>query len=57
LIATEPLEELAGAGARDGAEVLDHLVAAHADTVVTDRQQALVRIERDSNLELGRGTE
>src|SRR5262249_20936712 len=34
LITAEPLEELAGARARDRAEILDHLVAAHADTVV-----------------------
>ena len=44
LIAAQPLEELARARARDGAEVFDHLVSAHPDPVVADGQEALVRI-------------
>jgi hypothetical protein len=40
LVAGELLEELGGAGARDGAEVLDQLLAAHADAVVGDGERA-----------------
>src|SRR6185437_15245163 len=34
----EPIQERLRARARDGAECLDHLVAAHADTVVLDHK-------------------
>ncbi len=40
LVAAQGLEEFFGAGASDGAEVFDHLVAAHADAVVLDGQGA-----------------
>ena len=41
------------AGARDGAERLDHLVAAHADAVVLDRRACLlVRVERERDARL-----
>ena len=46
------LHEGPGAGARDGAERLDHLVAAHADAVVLDRQLPLVGIDRDGDAQL-----
>ena len=39
----EPLQKGLGAGARDGAERLDHLVAAHADAVVLDGEAAACR--------------
>ena len=42
----DPLHEGLGAGARDGAERLDHLVAAHADAVVLDGEPAALGIER-----------
>ena len=46
------LDEGARARARDGAERLDHLVAAHADAVVLDRERARlgVDLERDARL-------
>jgi len=48
----DPFEEGLGAGAGDGAERLDHLVAAHADAVVLDGEGAFVGIdgERDAGL-------
>ena len=55
LIAGQPLEELARAGARDRAQVLDDLLAAHADAVVRDAEQAPLRIHGDANAELGVG--
>ena len=42
LVAREFLEELGGAGARDGAEMRNDLLAAHADAVVADGERSLV---------------
>ena len=42
-----------GAGARDGAERLDHLVAAHADAVVLDGEAPLVGIDGERDARLG----
>ena len=53
LIARQLLEELRGAGAGDGAEVRDRLLAAHADAVVADGERALVRVGLDPHRELG----
>ncbi len=36
LIAAEITQELGGTGARDGAEMADHILARHADAVVAD---------------------
>ena len=52
LLARELLEEPAGAGARDGAQVLDQVLAAHADAVVADRQQALGLVGEQADLQL-----
>ncbi len=51
------LQELGGAGAGDGAEVLDQLLAAHADAVVGDGERAglLVAGEHDRKLRVGGG--
>ena len=48
-IAAQGLQEFLGAGARDGAEIVDHLRLAHADAVVLDAQGAgaRVRSQRD----------
>ena len=48
-------QELAGARARDGAEVLDHLRPAHADAVVVHRQGAGRGVDLQGDLELARG--
>ena len=53
LVRLEPLHEGLGAGARDGAERLDHLVAAHADAVVLDRERAGVGVDADGDARLG----
>src|SRR5690606_18678993 len=37
LVATEGLQELRSARFRNGAEVLDHLIARHADAIVADK--------------------
>ena len=42
----DPVHERLGARARDGAERLDHLVPAHADAVVLDRQAAVLGIDQ-----------
>ena len=47
----EPRQHLARAGLGDGAEVLDHLVAAHADAVVRDRERARRRVRFEADLE------
>ena len=44
--------ELLGARARDGADVLDHVVAGHADAVVGDRQGAGDRVDVEPEVEL-----
>ena len=49
----EPLHEGLGAGARDGAERLDHLVVAHADAVVLDGEALGVGVELDGDARLG----
>ena len=49
----DPLEEGPRAGAGDGAERLDHLVAAHADAVVLDGEGALLGIDRERDAGLG----
>ena len=50
----DAIEERLGAGAGDGAERLDHLVAAHADAVVLDGELPLVGVEpqRDARLRI-----
>src|SRR5690606_21482175 len=52
LVARELRQELRRAGLRDRAEVLDRLVASHADAVVRNRDSVLflVRIDRDREL-------
>ena len=50
-------EELAGARARDGADVADDLIARHPDAVVVDRQRAGAGVGHEPDLELGRGRE
>ena len=47
------LEEAGGAGAGDGAEIGDELVAIHADAVVTHAERPGLRIDRDTDAELG----
>ena len=47
------LDERLGARARDGAEIVDQLVVAHADAVVGDRQHAGLVVGRDRHLERG----
>ena len=53
LAGLEPLHERLGAGARDGAERLDQLVAAHADAVVLDGQGLGVGVDLDGDARLG----
>ena len=48
----DPIEKRLGARARNGAERLDHLVAAHADAIVLNRELPLVGIERDRDARL-----
>ena len=43
----KPIDERLGAGARDGAQRLDQLLAAHADAVVLDHELPLLGIDRD----------
>ena len=45
--------ERAGAGAGDGAQVVDQLLAAHADAVVGDQQRAGALVGHDADLGLG----
>ncbi len=49
LIAGQPREEFARAGLGDGAEVVDHLVAAHADAVVAHGQGARFLVKSDAD--------
>ena len=49
----DPVHEGLGAGARDRAERLDHLVAAHADAVVLDGEGAVVGIDHERDAGLG----
>ena len=51
LVAGQAIEEFLGAGFRDGTEIGDHLVAAHADAVVDDRQRAGILVEFDDDAE------
>jgi len=44
LVAGQRLEELAGARLGDGADVLDHFRAAHADAVIGDRDRSRVLV-------------
>jgi len=53
LVAGEFREEFLGAGFGDGAEMLDRLVARHADAVVADRDRALFLVEADLDLQVG----
>ncbi len=46
-----PVDQLAGARLGDRAEVLHHLLAAHADAVVGDLQGARLRVGRDADLQ------
>ena len=48
----EPFQEGARAGARDRAQRLGHLVAAHADAVVLDGEALVVRIGADGDARL-----
>ena len=52
LIPGEPLEELAGAGLGDRAQVGDRLLARHADAVVADGERALGRVVVHPDLEV-----
>ena len=47
----ELVEKRLGAGAGDGAERLDEILAAHADAVVDEGQRLGLRIERDADRE------
>ena len=49
----DPVHEGLGARACDGAERLDHLVPAHADAVVLDRQAAVLGIDQQRDPGLG----
>ena len=49
--------ECAGAGAGDGAQVVDQLLPAHADAVIGDQQRAGVLVGHDADLRLGRWRE
>ena len=53
LLAGELAQELGRARAGDRAQILDQVVAVHADAVVADRQQALGLVGQDADLELG----
>ena len=53
LIAGQPRQELRGAGFGDGAEVLDRLLAAHADAVVGDRDRVRLVVELDRDGDVG----
>ena len=52
LVAGQALEELAGAGLGDGADVADHLVARHADTIVRHAQRARGLVVGDTDLQV-----
>ena len=52
LVAGHAREEFGGAGLGDRAEVLDRLLAAHADAVVGDRDRARLRVGIDGDGEL-----
>ena len=49
MASASPLQEGPGAGARDGAEIVDQLLAVHADAGVGDRERAgrLVGLDAD----------
>jgi hypothetical protein len=51
-IGREGFEELAGAGLRDRADVLDDVLARHADAVVRDRDRAGLLVVTDANLQV-----
>ena len=51
-VARQRLEELTGSGFRDGAQIFDDLVAAHADAVVADGNRARLFVETDVDIEL-----
>jgi hypothetical protein len=53
LVAGELAEEFPGAGLGDGADVLDHLLAAHADAVVADGDGPGVLVHAHPDLQLG----
>src|SRR5690606_30976352 len=52
LIAGQPLDEALRAGMGDRAELLDDLVARHADAVVRDRNGLRALVDRDDDLEV-----
>ena len=51
----EGLEEGFGAGMRDGAEILDHLVVRHADAVIGDSDGLGVAVDGDVDIEFQLG--
>ncbi|MNO62877.1 hypothetical protein D3C76_535590 [compost metagenome] len=53
LVAGQVLQEVGGAGLGDGAEVGDHVLAAHADAVVFEGDGLGVLVEADADLQLG----
>jgi hypothetical protein len=42
-------QELAGAGAGDGADIGNHFIARHADAVIGNRHRARLRVEADAD--------
>src|SRR5262249_33435910 len=57
LALAQRVQELLGAGARDGADVLDDLVAGHAHSVVVDAERPRRRVGLQANLQLAGGQE
>ena len=53
----EGVTEGAGAGTGDGAEIVDHLLAGHADAVVRDQQAARGLVRDDADFGVGGQTE
>ena len=52
LFLPQTLQQFPRSGLRDGSDIGDYLVAAHADAVVLDRQCPLFRVAFDPDLEL-----
>ncbi len=53
LIAAQFLDELAGAGAGNGADIVNHLLPIHADAVIGDGDGAGILIEADPDFKIG----